>query len=806
MNDELITVHDIAAHDRELADVLQTLSDQLDRDEFMDFSLMIRRVASALQAHDEIAMRVVGEVSHLLVDEYQDVNTAQEVLIREMRPLIKTLFVVGDDDQNIYGWRGADISNILEFNRRYPGCASHTLSHNYRSTEAIVSTADDFVGQELGGTRIVKNPTATNAPGSRDFRKLWFPSRGEEAEWVAERISQLIGTAYIESNGQKRGLTPADFAILMRSTKGSHQLFTDALHARNIPFSLEAGGSIFDRPEVAALSTTFELLRNGNPDRNALRIHFDNEVLPLYPHADFRDFTQVMATWGRKIHTPAGGARQKLYPQDLVHDLLNAFHINASAFDEGIMRDIGVFSQILLDVETVYTSIDSSQRFAGVLNFLSNMAEAGYISSTYDMLSRPDAVTVSTVHKVKGLEFPAVFIVDVEAQRFPLNRRNYGGVLPPVVIQNSLDQGLYQTTREGEARLFYTALTRAERYLYVTGSEWLPGGRRARQRSPFWNRLNHPELSTDATGVPAGLSPATPVRRVDESVLPTTFSEIRYYLRCPKDYQFRKIYGFNPPVPEMFGYGQTVHTAIERLHQNARFANQAPRPDEAEELAQDTFHLKHVFPKSSPTANDGPYENARKAAGKTVRKYVEEFPGDFTRSRTVEARFEIPAEQTVISGSIDLLIEEDAGGEILDASVLDFKTMEGGPEPTQNESLNWTELSLQVQLYAKGARDVLGENARTGAIHLLKDNQRVDVPVSDEAVDAAINNIEWAVANIVAGDFPMRPHPEKCANCDFARLCPKRTEAFQTNNPPPEVHIPGSRERVQAFSKFEALT
>src|SRR6266496_2640923 len=96
--------------------------------------------------------------------------------------------------------------------KTFTGCASHTLSHNYRSTEAIVSTADNFAGQVLGGTRIVKNPTATNPSGSRDFRKLWFPVRDDEAEWVAERISRLLGTAY-EDRGQVRGLTPADFAI-----------------------------------------------------------------------------------------------------------------------------------------------------------------------------------------------------------------------------------------------------------------------------------------------------------------------------------------------------------------------------------------------------------------------------------------------------------------------------------------------------------------------------------------------------------------------------------------------------------------
>lgn len=130
----------------------------------------------------------------------------------------------------------------------------------------------------------------------------------------------------------------------------------------------------------------------------------------------------------------------------------------------------------------------------------------------------------------------------------------------------------------------------------------------------------------------------------------------------------------------------------------------------------------------------------------------------------------------MISGSIDLMLREDENGEVLDAEVVDFKSMEGGEDPELNPKLDWTELSLQVQLYAKAAREVLGEAARTGSVHLLKDNQRIDVPVDDDAVAAAITNVEWAVGRILDQDFPMRPHPDKCPSCDFRSLCPKRLD------------------------------
>ncbi|MDQ3964636.1 MAG: ATP-dependent helicase [Actinomycetota bacterium] len=807
LNDEVLSIEDVKAQDLPLGEVLETLDARLDQDEFIDFSLMIRLAVEALERRDEGAERAVSELAHLMVDEYQDVNPAQEALVRELYSRSQTLFVVGDDDQAIYGWRGADVGNIIEFERRYPNCAVHTLSRNFRSTEAIVAAADEFAAAELGATRITKSPQAVNPPGPRDFRNLWFETRQEEAEWVAQRISDLLETSYIEQNGAVRGLTPADFAILMRSTRGSeqdgsarHDAFTRALTARRIPYTLEAGGGVFDREQVSVMRDTFELLRQQSPDRNVAKAHFDAVVSPAFPYANFNAFVRVLADWGRRIHAPIKGPRRRVYPQQLVHDLLHAFGIEESDFDAGVMQDLGIFSRMMQDVEAVYLSIDTTSRFREILNFLQNVAETGYDTSTQDVLRRPDAVTVATVHKVKGLEFPAVFVSDVEARRFPGDKRKYSGWLPTSVLKSALDRGAYQGTREEEARLFYTAVTRAERYLYVTGSRELPGAKKPRQPSPFSQRLLHDEIRSDADEMPAGLEAHERVRRIDETILPTSYSEIRYYLRCPRDYQFRKSFGFSPPITEMFGFGMTVHAAVGKLHET--FQNSVPTPGEAEAIARSVFHLKHVPQSSDPENRPGGYEQAKASAARIVGHYAENHSEDFARKRQVEVRFEVPVEQAVISGTIDLLLDEDPDGNILDARVVDFKTMEGGPEPEQNEDLHWTELALQVQLYAKAAREVLGENARTGAVHLLKDGQRVDVPVTDSAVSTAVANVEWAVTRILAGDFPMRPYPEKCVNCDFKALCPQRPEGFKTDEVPSPIAVPTGEEMARSFSEF----
>src|SRR5690606_23586157 len=299
---------------------------------------------------------------------------------------------------------------ILTFQQRYPSASTHTLSTNFRSTRPIVEAADQFAASQLGPSRIPKNPQAALDRTPQDFRVLWFPDRAAEAEWVAERIRDLLGTTY-DDNGSIRGLTPADFAILMRSTRQNeqdgtprHAAFTAALERLGIPFSLEAGGGPFDRPQTAVLRSTFELLRDSAPDRNTVETHFNTAVLPAYPDADFDRLVRVLTEWGRRIHRPQGSTRIRLYPQQLVYDLLEAFNIARTGFSDDVMRNIGLFSRMILDVETVYMSVDSRQRFSEVLNFLQHAAETGYDVSTDDIVQRLDAVTVSTVHKMKGLE------------------------------------------------------------------------------------------------------------------------------------------------------------------------------------------------------------------------------------------------------------------------------------------------------------------------------------------------------------------------------------------------------------------
>jgi DNA helicase-2/ATP-dependent DNA helicase PcrA len=820
-NDEMLSLDDIERDDAPLGRCLKNINTRLNSDQYIDFSLMIRLVVAALESNNPEMNAALEAASHLMVDEYQDVNISQERLIGGLYSRLNSLFVVGDDDQSIYGWRGADVRNIIEFDQRYPTCSTHTLSTNFRSTNSIVTASDRFIQLELSTARIDKTPTSNSDGNIQHFGNLWFDTKQDEAEWIARRINELIGTKYIEGNGTERGLTRADFAILMRSVQGGtrnggapyHRDYTNALTDADIDYIIEAEGSIFERLHARVLREAMGLLRSpGYPRREAINF-FNSNILPVFPNADLNRFLEILADWNNQIHRPIGGARRKVYPQLLVHELIEAFRVSTTEFTnhEQVMRDLGVFSGIILDVEKVFVSIDTGNRYQSVLNFLENVAESGYDTTQVELMSRPDAVTISTVHKMKGLEFPVVFIVDVVQQRFPGRRSNYNGWLPLNLIQNPLSRGLYQSNNAGEARLFYTALTRAERFLYVTGSSNQPGLQRPKNPSPFKLRiqgLNLPEIVTDETHLPDNIERSEPRMRIDEESMPTSFTEIKDYLECPMKYKFRKIYGYSPAVPELFGYGLTTHTAINRIHQ--LFNNTAPTREQAEQIAEDVFHLKHVFPSRDP-AREGPYERAKNASKGLVGNYTEDYPDDFIQSRSLEQRFEIKADKALITGSIDLLLREDNDGNILEARVIDFKSMDF-PEGQINPFF-WINLSLQVQLYAHAADIVLGENARTGSVHLLKatnsedNSNRVDVPITEGAIQSAIENIEWAVNRILEGEFPMRPSNSKCEECDFRKICSKQRQEFISTEIPSPIHIPetnGVNEiRVRSFSDIE---
>jgi len=803
INNENISLDDVVRYEQDLYAKLVKMSDKLLHDGYMDFSYAIRLVVNELKKIHVRKGSYIEKYKYLFVDEYQDINPIQEEFIKTFAGFLDMLLVVGDDDQAIYGWRGANVQNILTFKDRYENVVVHKLLVNFRSTQAIVDTSNRFVRSKLNYSRLPKQIEFHSNGNIQDLRTLWFDQREEEAMWIARRIQSLIGTTYIEYNAdgterRRRGLTYGDFAILLRGirhSKGENRdvQFVDALRSLDIPVKTTGEGGIFDRPYAQCILEIMELLRDETTDRAAAENLFNNQVLPSFPNADKAKYFMVLQHWHHEIHAPIESGRRKVYPQRFLHDISDALMLRSIDGDETPLRDLGLFSKIILDVERTYVSIDDVYRYREMLEFFRNIAVATYELESIDYIAKDNAVNISTIHKVKGLEYPVVFVADLVNQRFPGRSGKYRGLVPQELMTNAIARGAYGNSVEDEARLFYTAITRAERLLYLSGSTYHPNLKKRKKRSEFIVNLTDPTMRTDTT-IDELADKMKEIPRVDESDFPTDYSSVKTYLTCPYAYKLSTVFGYNATIPELFGFGKTSHTILERLHQ--QFKDRAPSEEEVTEIVESTFMLKHVFPSNDPINHPGPYEQAKMLVRKILTKYSQEYAADFGRLRQDEARFELSVKDALITGAIDLLLLKDPQSEIITADVIDFKSME-----TREDDPNhyWCDMSIQVQLYSQAAKEVLRENVKTGYIHTLKDNRRTAVPVDKASVDNAISVIEWAVRGILDGDFPMRACRRKCEKCDFKAMCAQKRQTFKNETQPPQINTPIGLKTIAAF-------
>lgn len=803
INNENLLLDDVAQYNPDLHDKLVNMSDKLLHDGYMDFSYAIRLAVDELKKIRTKEGSHIEKYKFLLVDEYQDINPIQEDFIKTFANFLDMLLVVGDDDQAIYGWRGANVQNILTFKDRYADVSVHKLLVNFRSTRAIVDTANRFVQSTLNFERLPKQIAFHSDGNIQDLRNLWFDQREEEAAWIAQRIKSLLGTTYIEYNPdgsekRRRGLTYGDFAILLRGIRNSNGenrdvQFVEALRALDIPVKTTGEGGIFDRPYAQCILAIMELLRDETTDRTTAEDLFDNQVLSNFPSADKAKYLRVLQHWHHEIHAPIESGRRKVYPQQFLHDISDALMLRSIENDEIPLRDLGLFSKILLDVEQTYVSIDTVYRWREMLDFLRNIAANTYELEALDYIATDNAVNVSTIHKVKGLEFPVVFVADLVNQRFPGRRDEYRGLVPRELMMSAISRGAYGNRIEDEARLFYTAITRAERLLYLSGSTYHPGLRNRKRRSEFIVNLTDSTMRTD-TELDDLAEKIEEIPRVDDSDFPTDYSSVKTYLACPFAYKLSTVFGYNAAVPELFGFGKTSHTILERLHQ--RFKDRAPTLEEVAEVVESTFMLKHVFPSNDPINRPGSYERAKSLVQRVLVEYTQRYSADFGRLRQDEARFEISVKDALITGAIDLLMMEDPQRGITTADVIDFKSME---TPEDVATHDWRDMSIQVQLYSQAAKEVIGENVETGYIHTLKDNRRTAIPVDKDSVNSAIGVIEWAVQGILDGDFPMRACSQNCGGCDFKAMCAQKRQAFKNKTSPPQINTPAGLKTIAAF-------
>ena len=431
----------------------------------LDFDDMLMLVHRLFTEHPDVLERYRDTYRYLLIDEYQDTNAAQFTIVKQLAGERRNLCVVGDDDQSIYSWRGADISNILGFPEQFPGAKVVKLEQNYRSTARILNAANAVIGLNE----------------KRHEKRLWSDlGEGEPVRVVTlengEAEAEFIGNMILQLKEQQPELSFRDFAVLYRSNHLSRQL-EQTLRRQGVPYRLVGGQEFFKRREIKDAVAYLKLLVNprddqsllrilGTPPRglaqkavDALKLHRKTKhraMFELLGEEEFRkELTPKAAEAAAEFAAVCTKYRKEFEEPGNLAGKITAF-LREIGYSDGLQRIYKDLKDAMKRRENLDEFINAIAQYetrqaepATLLAYLENLALLEENDRVEEDSPDADAVTLTTVHASKGLEFPVVFVIAMERNIFPHER--------------ALEEG----SADEELRLFYVAITRARRQLYL---------------------------------------------------------------------------------------------------------------------------------------------------------------------------------------------------------------------------------------------------------------------------------------------------------------------------------------------------
>ena len=495
-----------------ISEVYAAYERQLTVNNALDFDDLILKTLTLFSEHPPVLAAYQHKFSHILVDEYQDTNMAQYMLVRLIAGESRNLCVVGDDDQSIYGWRGADLRNILEFERDFPDCRVIKLEQNYRSTSNILDAANQVIAHNAGRKEKALWTDAGEGEKIRVYRAL---DERDEAAWVVRAIEGRM----------KRGARAGDFAVFYR-TNAQSRVLEEAMVRRGVPYRVYGGMKFYDRKEVKDVLAYMRAVANPDDDQSVRRII--NEPRRGIGDATIETLAQFAQREGMSLLSAVISADESVLPARalgavrkfgaLMLDLTQAgISLSAGEFLQEVLDKTGYVAAIraskdpdaqtreenVMELAGAVAEYESQSPEGGLLGFLENVA---LVTDLDSMGERPEAVTLMTIHASKGLEFPHVIVTGMEETVFPLGRATF-------------EDGLM----EEERRLCYVAFTRAMQSLALTFavSRMLYNQRRNNPPSRFLSEIPERLIEDDRARrepvrVPpprAGYAPVSPAAR-----------------------------------------------------------------------------------------------------------------------------------------------------------------------------------------------------------------------------------------------------------------------------------------------------
>lgn len=732
-----------------------------------DYTQIIRSAVDYLEGdpmEDQDFVRVQhhvrDDVRYVVVDEYQDVNALQERLVQGLVRFGANLCVVGDDDQTIYQWRGSQVSNIVSFAARRSSVKQVTLDLNFRSSNGVVELGRSVAERIPAGQRLPKKMVAAGHQewARGDLLALTFDDPEAEARWIADRIEHLRGVPFqSRPDGPPRGLSWSDCAVLFRSVAKDSGPLVAELRRRNIPFLVKGLNQLFESPEIQAVVGIFRFMV---AEITAERLKTQWTGANLIPSAGNWEKALAVLVKGRDFEKSK--AHSVFNIQRVYLDFLEALGLREDTVPgeasraELVFYQLGKFSQVISDYEQIHFVTQPKAKYEGFAKWLEHAAPGQYADADTDVgYASPDAVTIATVHQSKGLQWPAVFLPALRKNRFP--SRVMGGVQLHHVIPNDAldDPARYRGTVEDETRLLYVAVTRAQKYLYVSFAP-LADNQQQRNRSEFFEHIARQQwVSTTPAPIPGARLPAQALQETPGVTL--SFSELKYLFECSYQFKLRFLYGFNAPIHEALGYGKALHDALAEVHKRA-LDGEVVTKDLAPALID-----RHL---NAPFAHEPLREKLRAAGIKAIERYFDTHGKQIVNTEFSEKQIQVHvAPGITVDGRIDLVRRLDTD----EVAIVDFKSS----ERAQAEDVTRD----QLHLYAVGYEELTGKSADLiEVLNLDEKGQTKRESVNDPLLTAVRDKIRDAGERLRKNDLPRLPtwNDHACGSCDVVGLCRAR--------------------------------
>jgi DNA helicase II / ATP-dependent DNA helicase PcrA len=790
---------------KEIAHAYRASEELLDEKKRVSFGALITRTVALLQKDAGLRERLQQRYKHILVDEFQDTNIAQLELLHLLTCEPRNIVAVGDNDQAIYRFRGASFGSFKLFLERFAGWKAGedsspfrvTLTENYRSTPNILRVATQVIGQnEVSADFPKKVLSPTRGEGDR-IRVVELPLAEDESRWVAGELERLHAA----------GTPWRDFAILYRSHAHRDHL-VDELSRRKIPFVITRL-SILEHPLVRDVLAYLRLIARPYDDVACARVlaapawHLEPPDLLrltertrkkrgrfLYdtlqspqPELPFNPSPKALTDLFEFIAEQKKGLRRRT-AREVLSDLLEWLAVPQLASP----RDRRYVSQLTQFVKDWEPKSDTSS-LAEFLEYLDYFEQAnGKIC--LDEEAPDDAVQFMTVHGAKGLEFPHVFVVRVNSGSFPPWKHTPLFEFPAGLMKEELPAGDFHI--QEERRLFYVALTRAERKLTITtltekkgkiptfiedilmepkvkrqdvlqiapkthiAADETTADENGEQPSPFLfdASVERPRIFSRIAGWAETFHPPT------SEPLTLSASAVNTYRKCPQQFLFSRLWSLKEGPRATFSFGAVMHTTIKRFVEQLKRGVKLP----FEEVAR-IYETEWI----SAGFEDDYQENEYKKDGiEQLRAFHATMLAAPPEILEQEKAFELPLENNVIiNGRIDQINSLGRN----EVEILDYKT--GAPRKDSDAKKD-----LQLSIYAIAAREILELNPVRLAFYYLQENKLQETTRDAKQLNQAQKIIQEAAADIRAAVFKPKRHFATCRSCAYQPICPAFEESL----------------------------